>query len=83
MNPFFIVTAILGFLTVFLVMIKPIKYVFGIGINAIFGAVGIFVTNIFMAQFGINLGINILTLGIVGILGLPGFCAMILISALL
>jgi len=83
MNPFSIMIAIFGLLIVLLIMVKPIKYLFGIGINTIFGVVGIFVTNFFMAQFGVTLGINVLTLGIIGILGLPGFCAMILISALL
>ena len=36
-----------------------------------------------LVPFGISLGINILTLGMIGVLGMPGFCALLLISALL
>jgi len=83
MDPFVIIIAILGALIVLSIMIKPIRYGVEIVRNTVFAALGILITNIFMAGVGITLGINILTLGFVGMLGLPGFCAILLISVLL
>ena len=83
MDPFVIIIAILGALIVLSIMIKPIRHGVEIVRNTVFAALGILITNIFMAGVGITLGINILTLGFVGMLGLPGFCAILLISVLL
>lgn len=48
--------------------------------NALLGAFGFFAAN---ALFGTAVGVNLLTVGFVGILGLPGFFSLFLIQAIL
>jgi len=57
---------------------KQLKFAFNFLRNAIAGAVGIFACNMLLAPVGIALGINLLTLFIVGVLGLPGFLLLYL-----
>lgn len=66
-----------------LVMAKPIKVLLGIVLNSAVGAVALVVTNYILAPLGVAVGINLLTVGFIGILGLPGFFALILIQAIL
>lgn len=66
-----------------LVMAKPIKLLLGIFLNSVVGAVALVVSNYILAPLGVAVGINLLTLGFIGLLGLPGFCALILIQAIL
>jgi inhibitor of the pro-sigma K processing machinery len=66
-----------------LVMAKPIKLVLGLILNSAVGALALVVSNYVLAPLGVAVGINLLTVGFIGILGLPGFCALILIQAIL
>lgn len=66
-----------------LVMAKPIKVLLGVILNSAVGAVALVVSNYLLAPLGVAVGINLLTVGFVGILGLPGFLALMLIQAIL
>lgn len=66
-----------------LVMAKPIKVLLGVILNSAVGAVALVVSNYLLAPLGVAVGINLLTVGFVGILGMPGFLALILIQAIL
>lgn len=66
-----------------LVMAKPLKVLLGIILNSAIGAVALIASNYVLAPFGLGVGINLLTVGFIGVLGLPGFLALILIQAIL
>jgi len=66
-----------------LVMAKPIKLLLGIILNSAVGTVALIVSNYVLAPLGVAVGINFLTVGFIGLLGLPGFCALILMQAIL
>ncbi len=69
---------------IFLMIIaKPIKMMGRILLNAVLGAGGLFLANILLKPLGITVGINLLTTGFIGFLGIPGFAAAILIGAML
>ncbi|MDR2903117.1 MAG: pro-sigmaK processing inhibitor BofA family protein [Clostridiales bacterium] len=57
---------------------RQLKYVFQFLIQALLGCTGIFVVNFLLTTLGItsNIGINPLSAGIVGVLGLPGFVTL-------
>lgn len=67
-----------------LIMIAgPIKAAAKFFLNAALGGAGFYIANLLLSPLQIFVGINFLTMGIVGVLGLPGFAAAILISAIL
>jgi len=72
-----IIIAALGLIAI-LFFSKQLKFAFTFLRNAIAGAVGIVACNFILAPMGIALGVNILTLFIVGVLGLPGFLLLYL-----
>lgn len=66
-----------------IILAKPIKYIVCFFRNALLGGAGIFLSNILLAPLGVCLGINPLTLCVIGLLGLPGFAALLFIGAVL
>ena len=52
---------------------RQIKTVFNIVRNAVLGIVGILACNMLLAPLGLAVGVNLLTVFIVGALGIPGF----------
>lgn len=52
---------------------RHIKAAFNIIRNAVLGILGILACNILLAPVGLAVGVNVLTVFIVGILGIPGF----------
>ena len=57
---------------------RQIKFAFNIVRNALLGIAGILACNIIMAPMGVMVGVNLLTIFIVGILGIPGFLLLYL-----
>ena len=68
---------------IFMVMSKPFKAVLKFLLNVALGALAIFLANKALSPFDMYIGINVLTLGVVGVLGLPGFVSLIVMTALL
>ena len=77
------VISVIAFIVVFVSFIKPVKSLFRFIINSIMGAGAIIVSNFLLEGVGISLGVNIMNAFIVGILGLPGLGALILINKIL
>ena len=77
------VISVIAFIVVFVSFIKPVKSLFRFIINSIMGAGAIIVSNFLLEGIGISLGINVMNAFIVGILGLPGLGALILINKIL
>lgn len=69
---------------IFLMVISgPLKAVGKILLNGSLGAVGILLANFLLKPLGVYIGINLLTTGFVGILGLPGFAALLIMGIVL
>ena len=67
-------TAIAGIgLIMILFFHRQIKSFFKIIRNAVLGIVGILAVNVLLAPIGLTVGVNVLTVFIVGALGIPGF----------
>ncbi|MCA1029333.1 MULTISPECIES: pro-sigmaK processing inhibitor BofA family protein [Cytobacillus] len=83
MEPVWIISG-LGILILFLLVagasFRPIKWIGQGLIKIIIGALLLFVLNTVGNQFGIHLPINIATVAISGILGVPGICALVAIE---
>lgn len=75
---FFLVIAILILLAKF--FSKPMKILFKLIINSVVGAIILIIINYFGARFGIVIGINLITILVAGILGVPGVIFLILYS---
>ena len=57
---------------------RQIKFAFNLVRNAALGGVGIWLVNMLLAPMGLAVGVNVLTLFIVGVLGVPGFMLLYL-----
>ena len=72
-----IVYGIIGIFILALI-IKFFKWPLKILLNGIFGVFILYIVNFFGANFGIHIGINIVTALIAGILGIPGVIVLII-----
>ena len=61
----------------------PIKKILKVVLNSILGGIGLYVINIIGGMFGFQIGINIFTATIVGILGIPGIICLVIIKLLI
>lgn len=62
---------------------KPLKALLRIAFNGVIGCGGIFLVNSLFGGFGLQIGINLLNAVFIGVLGLPGFGSLVLISCIL
>lgn len=67
----------------FLLFSKPLKAAARIFIQAVIGTALMYVVNFILSPFSLAVGINLLTAFIVGVLGLPGLCALYILQAFL
>ena len=72
-----IAVAMLGLVAI-LFFSRQIKAAFNIARNAVLGIVGILACNMLLSSAGIAVGVNALTVFIVGVLGVPGFLLLYL-----
>lgn len=70
-------------LIVFMMFSKPIKIALKVLMNSAIGCFVLFLTNFLLTPLSIQIGINIYTALIIGILGLPGFISLYIIQAIL
>lgn len=73
----------LGIMTVLygaFVCSAPVKYIFRLAANSIMGCIILSLANVFLEPIGYFVGINPITAVCVGILGLPGTVAVIILS---
>jgi len=57
---------------------RQIKMVFNLARNAAIGVAGILACNMLLAPMGVAVGVNLMTVFIVGVLGIPGFLLLYL-----
>jgi len=77
------IISVVAFIVVFASFLKPIKSLLKIIVNSIMGAGAIVVSNFLLEGIGISLGVNVLNAFVVGLLGIPGLGALILINKFL
>ncbi|MGL4773206.1 MAG: pro-sigmaK processing inhibitor BofA family protein [Clostridium sp.] len=65
------------------IIIKLLKLPIKLLINGIMGVILLFIVNLFGANFGITIGINIVTSLIAGIFGIPGVAVLLVIQMFL
>lgn len=68
---------------VFIIFSKPLKKLAKVCINSVIGVSALFITNFLLSPFGISVGINIYTALITGILGIPGFIGLYIVSIII
>jgi len=67
----------------FVLFAKPLKIFLKFMLRCVLGFFGIYICNFLLMSFNLAVGVNILTLSVVGLLGFPGFIALYIISGLL
>ncbi|NYB74079.1 pro-sigmaK processing inhibitor BofA family protein [Sedimentibacter hydroxybenzoicus DSM 7310] len=75
-----------GIMLVFMVswiFVKPLKFLGKMVLNSILGAVFLIIFNYFGQYFGLHIAVNEITALILGILGIPGFIAILIIKIFL
>lgn len=79
----FVITAAFLILMAIIILAKPMAAVIKFILRSAVGGVFIVVADILLKPIGIYIGLNALTVFFVGLLGLPGFCTLILVHKLL
>lgn len=78
----FIIYGVIGIFVLYIV-IRFFKLPLKLLLNGIFGVVLLYIVNLIGANYGIQIGINIITALIAGTLGIPGVIALILFKLFL
>ncbi len=76
------VLAVMLLLVLCRIFIKPLKGIGLLLLHSVLGGVGLYIINLMTAGLGFNIGLNIATASICGVLGLPGLVLLILIKLL-
>jgi len=61
---------------------NPLKSLARVAVHGAVGALGMLTANTLLAPFGVFVGLNLATLLIVGVLGIPGFFMLYVTSAI-
>ena len=79
---FYSVFSLIAFAVVAFTLLKPVRIALKVILNCVLGAGAIIVSNAFFGFIGagIILGVNVLNSAIVGLLGVPGLFALIVIN---
>lgn len=59
---------------------KPLKALMKLIVKAAFGCIGIILFNMTFGFLGLSIGVNLGTSFIIGVLGLPGICLLVLLQ---
>ena len=81
-----ILTYTAGIMLVFMIswiFFKPLKLVGKIILNSLIGALALIIFNYFGQYTGVHIGVNEFTALIIGLLGIPGFIALLLVKLLI
>ncbi|HOV26884.1 MAG TPA: pro-sigmaK processing inhibitor BofA family protein [Sedimentibacter sp.] len=81
-----ILTYTAGIMLVFMIswiFFKPLKFVGKIILNSLIGALALIIFNYFGQYTGVHIGVNEFTALIIGLLGIPGFIALLLVKLLI
>ena len=81
----FIIMMIIGCIIIaaMIMVSQPLKFFSRMLIRGAAGIAGIFITNILLAFTGVAVGVNLMTVLIISLLGIPGFIALYVAQAIL
>ena len=65
------------------IFLKPLKFIGKIILNSLIGALVLIIFNYFGQYTGVYIGVNEFTALFIGILGIPGFIALLLVKLLI
>ena len=77
------VACIIGIMIIGKIFIIPIKIIIKLIMNSILGAILLYLINLIGVMWGLHIGINLITVIIVGVLGIPGAILLAILSILL
>ncbi len=77
------VACIIGIMIIGKIFIIPIKIIIKLIINSILGAILLYLINLIGVMWGLHIGINLITVIIVGVLGIPGAILLAILSIFL
>lgn len=77
------VACIIGIMLIGKIFIIPIKIIIKLIINSILGAILLYLINLIGVMWGLHIGINLITVIIVGVLGIPGAILLAILSIFL
>jgi len=75
-----------GIMLIFMIswiFVKPLKFLVRLILNSVLGALFLIIFNYFGQFTGIYIGVNEVTALLIGILGIPGFIAILLLKLLI
>lgn len=75
-----------GIMLVFMVswiFVKPLKFLGRLVLNSLLGALFLIIFNYFGQYTGIYIGVNVVSALLLGILGIPGFIAILIVKLLI
>jgi pro-sigmaK processing inhibitor BofA len=75
--------ALCGVLVVLLFFSRQVKSLLKIIFRALIGAAALYAVNFLLGGFGLYVGVNAVTLLVIGLLGAPGFLTLYAASAIL
>lgn len=73
-----VVLAVVAYLLIKL-LTKPVRFIFKLLLNALFGFVGLVLINFFGEIIGISIDINLINALVVGVFGIPGLIVLLII----
>ena len=65
------------------IFVKPLKFLGRLILNSVLGALFLIIFNYFGQFTGVYIGVNVVTTLLIGILGIPGFIAILLLKLLI
>lgn len=77
------VACIMGIMIIGKIFIIPIKIIIKLIMNSILGAILLYLINLIGVMWGLHIGINLITVIIVGVLGIPGAILLAVLSIFL
>lgn len=74
------IACIIGIIIVGKIFIVPIKIILKLILNSILGVILLYIINMVGAIWGLHIGINFVTVLIIGILGIPGAILLLILT---
>lgn len=65
-----------------IVFFKPLKGVLALGAQSLLGGAFLYACNFLLANFGLSIGVNVVTATVCGLFGLPGFVLLMLLKGI-
>ncbi|MGD9568463.1 MAG: pro-sigmaK processing inhibitor BofA family protein [Sedimentibacter sp.] len=75
-----------GIMLIFMIswiFVKPLKFLGRLVLNSLLGALFLIIFNYFGQYTGVHIGVNVVSALLLGVLGIPGFIAILIVKLLI